>query len=347
MEGAYFKKVTALILVLILLVLSFLILRPILLSIVFGFILAFIFYPIYQLLYKATKWPNFSATILTLLLILIILLPIWFFTPIFIDQAFKIYTSSQHLDYVTPLKTIFPSLFASEQFSAEVGGVLHSFVTKIANSLLNYLSEFILNFPTLLLQSAVVLFAFFFALRDKDKILEYVKSLLPFTREVEEKIFRSSRDITASVLYGQVIVGIVQGIIIAIGFFLFGVPNAFLFSVLATVAAILPVIGPMLVWIPVLLYLLITGNAFAAIGILIFGLISSNIDSILRPLFISKMTRISSAIILIGMIGGLFMFGVLGLILGPLILAYLLIILEVLRNPKSSKSLSSLLKKTR
>ena len=121
----------------------------------------------------------------------------------------------------------------------------------------------------------------------------------------------------------------------------------FLFSVLATIAAVLPIIGPFLVWLPIVIYLLMSGNAFSAIGVLIFGIIASNIDNVLRPLFISKMTRISSAVILVGMVGGLFLFGILGLILGPLILSYLLIIFEVLRNPRPQKGLFPLLKKTR
>jgi predicted PurR-regulated permease PerM len=342
MESAYFKKSAAIVFVLVLLILAFLVLRPILLSIIFGFILAFIFTPVYRVLYKITKMPNLSATIITIILLIIILLPIWFFTPMIMDQAFKLYLSAQQADYVTPLKAIFPSLFASEQFALEMGGVLQSFVTKATNSLLNYFSDLILNVPALLLQAMVVLFTFFFALRDRVKITEYVKSLLPFSKELERRIFQSSKDITASVLYGQVVIGIIQGIIIAIGFFVFGVPNALFFSVLATVAAVLPIIGPMLVWIPVAVYLLLSGNTFATIGILIFGLIASNIDNVLRPLFIARMTNISSAIILIGMVGGLFLFGILGLILGPLILAYLLIIFDALRGKNPSKNFHSL-----
>jgi len=344
MESAYFKKLTAIAFVLILLILAFLVLRPILLSIVFGFILAFIFSPVYKVVYKITKMPNFSATLITIILLIIIILPIWFFTPMIIDQAFKIYLSAQQADYVTPIKAVFPSLFASEQFALEMGGVLQSFVTKATNSLLNYFSELILNSPAILLQALVVLFVFFFALRDRTKIVDYAKSLLPFSKELENKIFQSSREITKSVLYGQIIIGVIQGIIMAIGFFIFGVPNALLFSVLVLIAGVLPIIGPMLIWLPVLFYLLISGETFAAIGVLVFGIISSNSENLLRPLFISKMTRIPSAIILVGMIGGLFLFGILGLILGPLILAYLLIILEALRGTYSSKDFHSFLK---
>lgn len=338
MEDPYFRKAAALIIILVLLVVSFLIIRPIILSIIFGFILAFIFSPIYKLLLKLTKMPTLSAAIITIFLLLIIILPLWFFTPTLIEQGLKFYDSAQKADYVTPLKTIFPSLFASEQFSTEIGGVLHSFITKTANSFLNYLEEFILNLPTIMLQFLVILFTFFFALRDKDSLLDYIKNLLPFSKEIERKIFQYSKDITASVLYGEVIVGLLQGIIMAIGFFLFGVPNALLLSVLVTLMGILPIVGPMIVWLPVLFYMLISGNSLAAIGILVFGLIASNVDNPLKSLLISKMTKVHSAVILVGMIGGLFMFGLLGLIIGPLILSYLLIIFEVFRGNRSSST---------
>jgi len=137
--------------------------------------------------------------------------------------------------------------------------------------------------------------------------------------------------------------GVIQGLVIAIGLFIFGVPNALLLSLLAVVAGILPIVGPMLVWIPVVAYLFLQANTLAAVGILIFGIIGSNIDNILRPFLVSKMAKIHSGVVLVGMIGGLFLFGILGLILGPLILSYLLIILEVYieRNNSSDSKASN------
>jgi len=336
MENKYIKKIMSVAILVILLVLSFFILKPILLSIILGCLLAFIFTPIYKALFKLTKSPNFSATLICIFLILIIVLPLWFFTPTIIDQAFKIYLSAQQIDFVTPIQNIFPALFDSEQFSIEVGTMIHSFVTKTLNSLVNGLAQIILNFPTLLLQFLVVLFSFYFVLRDRIALIGYLKTLLPFSKEIEEKIFKASKEITSSVLYGQLILGVIQGIVIAIGFFIFGVPHALLFSLIATIAGILPIIGTMMVWLPMMIYLFVMGNTFAAVGILLFGLVSSNIDNLLRPFLVSKMTKLHSGIVLIGMIGGIFFFGILGLILGPLILAYLLILLEIYKDKGSS-----------
>ncbi len=336
MNDPYFKKILTTILLAVLIVLAFFLLKPLLLSIIFGIILAFIFSPVYDWLHKKTKMRNLSATLLCVLLILLIIVPLWFLVPVAINESIKIYLASQQMDLVTPLKNFFPSLFASEQLSSEIGSVISSFVTKITNSLMNYFSKLILNFPTLFLQFLVVLFTFFFILRDKEHIIKYVQSLLPFSKEVETKLFKSSRGITVSVLYGQVVIGIVQGIVAGLGFFIFKVPSALLLTILAALAGIFPIIGTAIIWVPVVIYLLVGGNTFAALGVLLFGILSSIIESFLKPVFVSKRTNLNPSIILISMLGGLFMFGILGIILGPLIIAYLLIILDIYRDKKVS-----------
>ena len=338
MDEKYIKKVTSLLILVILIVLSFLLLRPILLSIIVGIILAFIFSPIYNWLYRCTKIKNLSAGILVAVLLILIILPIWFLTPILVDQSIKIYTSAQQADFVTPLKTVFPDLFASEEFSAEVGSIVHSFVTRIANYFVNAISGIILNFPVLFLKMLVVFFTFFFVLRDKEKIIQDIKSILPFSRSIKKRLFDSSKAITGAVIYGQVIIGSIQGVVLGIGLFIFRVPNALILTAVSILAGIFPIIGTGIVWIPLTIYLVIAGNTLAAIGVLLFGIISSSLDNFIRPIIVSKRTELNSSIILIGMIGGLFLFGILGVILGPLILAYLLILLELYRTKKVSET---------
>jgi predicted PurR-regulated permease PerM len=339
MEDAYFKKIMTIVIVAILSVLAFLLLKPILISIITGILLAYVFIPVYKIFHKYTKSKNFSAIIISVVLVILIVVPFWFLTPVVIDQSIKIYFASQQMDFVTPLKKIFPSFFASEQFSNEIGAVIHSFVTKTTNSLMNTFSELLLNLPVLSLHLMVVAFIFFFVLRDHEEIVEYIRSLLPFTKDVEKKLFDNTKGITNSVIYGQIVIGLIQGIITGLGFFIFGVSNALLLTLLATLAGILPIIGTGLVVVPVVAYLLIAGNTVPAIGVSIFGIISSTIDNVLRPIIVSKRTQIHSGVLLVGMISGIFLFGVLGLILGPLILSYLLVILEVYRNKKSPEFL--------
>jgi predicted PurR-regulated permease PerM len=332
MDEEYFGKIMTALILIVLVVLSFLLIKPILLSIILGILLSFIFTPVYKWLYKHTDSKNLSASLIIFLLILIIVIPLWFLTPILIDQAFKIFQATLQLDFISPLKSIFPKFFASEQFSSEIGSILSSFTTRVANSIVTSLSNLILDFPRIALHFLVVLFTFFFVLRDSDKVIAYLKSLLPFPREVETKLFQYTGEITKSVLYGQIIIGIIQGIIAGFGFFIFGVPNALFLALLAILAGVFPIIGTPIIWIPVVIYMFMAGNDVAGWGVLVFGILSSTIDNILRPIFVAKMTRLHSSVVLISMIGGLFFFGLLGLILGPLIIAYLLIILELYRK---------------
>jgi len=119
------------------------------------------------------------------------------------------------------------------------------------------------------------------------------------------------------------------------GFFIFNISNAFLLTFLAILAGIFPIIGPTIIWVPLSIFLLTSGNTFQAVGIIVFGGISSTIDNLIRSVIISKRTAVYSPVVLIGMIGGFFYFGVLGILLGPLILSYFLIGIEIYRNKKS------------
>ena len=334
MEEEYQKRILSNIILILVIVAAFFVIKPILMAIIFGLILAFIFSPVYNWFFKITKLKTLSALLLCFFLIILVAVPFWFLTPLFLEQGFEIYLASQKTDFVTPLQTIFSSLFPSEELSKEVGSIIYSFVTNTINSFLKYLSNILLNFPILCLQALVVFFTLFFVIRDKKEFIDYIKSLLPFSKDIEDKLFEYTRGITASVLYGQILVGILQGVIAGIGFFIFGVPNALFFTFLAILAGVFPILGPFIVWVPIFIYLLINNLTSPALGVFLFGMVSSTIDNFLRPLIISKKTGAHSSIVAIGMIGGVLVFGVLGVVLGPLILIYLLVLLELYRKKK-------------
>jgi predicted PurR-regulated permease PerM len=334
MDADVTKKVLTGVILVILIVASIFVLKPIIMSIILGVILAFIFTPIYDFAFKYIKRKNITAFLMCLLLICLIVIPLWYIAPIAINQSIKFYMNSQSIDFVTPLRSIFPSIFQSQQFSNEIGLAIHSFVTKTTSSLMNSLSNVILNFPTLFLQLLVAFFSFFFVLRDKEDLIVYIQSLIPFSKDVEKRLFKSSKDLTISILFGQIVIGIVQGITVGIGLFIFKVPNALLITILAMVAGMFPIVGTTIVWVPVAIYLLIAGNTVSALGVVMFGLIASVIEALFKPIFISRRAKMNSSLILFGMVGGILLFGLLGIILGPLILAYLFIVIEAYRDKK-------------
>ena len=198
MEDEYLKRATITFVLLVLAFLSFLVLKPILLSIILAIILVVIFSPIHNWLLRILNSRTLSASLICLFLFFLIVIPFWFLIPIFVQQSFQLYVVSQQIDFVTPLKTIFPSFFASDQFSNEIGSIISSFTTKTTNAFVNWLSQIILNFPKISLQILVIFFTFFFVLRDKEYFEDYLKNILPFNKDVKEKLFKSSKAVKVS-----------------------------------------------------------------------------------------------------------------------------------------------------
>jgi predicted PurR-regulated permease PerM len=128
-------------------------------------------------------------------------------------------------------------------------------------------------------------------------------------------------------------VGIIQGITAGIGFWLFGVPEAVLLTVASMIAVIVPYLGSAIIWIPVAVGLMMTVSMTKGILLLLYGIVIIGvIENIIRPYIVSKKTKISFAVILIGMVGGFQLLGLIGLIVGPLILDYLLLFIEFYRQ---------------
>ncbi len=328
------QKIVAIVLTGVLFVLSFFVLSPIMISLLSGVILGFAFLPIYEFIQKKVKNKNLAASIVCAIIVLLIIVPLWFLTPVLLKQSVQIFTSTQNMDFVTPLKSIFPSAFVSPDVSLELTNAIHSLVTNLTHSAVSAISDILLSFPTLFLQLLVVLFIFFFVLRDNSELVSYIQSVLPFSKDIEKKIFNSSKDITFSIIYGQILIGIIQGILTGLGFYLLGIPNALFLGVLATILGVIPLIGPALIWVPVAIFSLLNGSIWTTLGVIFIGIVNLLFENSVKPMIISKRTNVHPGVILLGMVGGVFFFGIVGFIIGPLILAYLLIIIEIYRDKK-------------
>lgn len=327
-----FKNAITIALIAGLFILAIMIVKPVAMSILFGILLAYIFYPVYKWVLSKLKNENLSALLICAGLIAIILFTGWLIFSSLANQAVDLYFSLQNTNLANVVSEILPN-FLSSELSSNLAGSLNSFISNLLANFLSKFTSFILNLPIIMIQLFIVVFVFFFSLRDGKKGVDYVKSLSHLGKETQEKFFKQFKDITNSVLLGQIVIGIAQGIVAGIGYFIFGVPNALILTLLTMFVGIIPLIGPWLVWLPVNIYLFIIGRTGAGIGLLIYGLvIISWIDIFIRPLMVSRKTEINSAIVIIGMLGGLFVFGILGLIIGPLVLAYVLLVVELYRK---------------
>tara|TARA_Y100000310_G_C20657764_1_gene802922 strand:+ start:394 stop:1440 length:1047 start_codon:yes stop_codon:yes gene_type:complete len=313
-------------------VLAVIIIKPVFISILFGILLAYLLYPLYTFTLSKIKNENLSALLIGAGLLVIIAGVITLIFSSLITQATNLYLGLQNIDLTNVVRDIVPG-FLSTETSAIFVSSINTFISKVLADSLTGFSNFILEIPIFLLQLFVVMFIFFFSLRDGKRGIEYLKSLSPLNKETQQRFFKQFKDITHSVLVGQVVIGIAQGLLAGLGYWIFGVPNALILTALTMLVGIIPLIGPWLVWLPVDIYLFATGRSGAGLGLLIYGLvIVSWIDTIIRPLVVSRKAQINSAIVIIGMIGGLFVFGILGLIIGPLVLAYVLLIIELYRK---------------
>jgi predicted PurR-regulated permease PerM len=334
------KKILFVTLLVLLAILAFFIVKPVLLSVLGGLILAYLFLPVHKFLVKYLKSPLLSAIIVSTLLLAIIILSLWFLLPLISQEVFSLYKGSQQLDLTSLMQTIFPS--ASEQFISQVDLTVGNALNKVTSSIISSMVNLLLNFATVSLQLLLVAFVFFFSLKDADKLKSFASGLLPLHRTQEIKLSQQFEDITKSILYGQIVAGSIQGLLAALALYLFHIPNALFLSFLAFILSILPVIGPGFIYVPVTIYLIVSGNPLAAIGFFLFNIIIvSPIESLFRAHFVSKKTNLSQAIVLIGMIGGIFMFSVLGLIIGPLVFAYVITFLRAYKDKTISSFFES------
>ncbi len=327
-----FREVLRYILVVALFILAFLVIKPIIFPIIYGLLLAYILYPIYKYFLTKLKNKNLSAVLICIGLFVILLILFSLILGTIFNQLINFYLSLQEIDTISVIKASLPGIISPE-ISTNIANSIETSLSSLLAKTTNYIGDFILNLPTLLLQILVVFLILFFALRDGEEAFDYFKSLSPLQKETQAKFFKHFKGITESVLIGQIVIGVIQGLIAGIGYFIFGVPNALLLTALTVIIGIIPIIGPWFVWIPVDIYLFVSGRPGAGIGLFIYGLILINwVDTIIRPMIVSRKTQINPAIVLIGMIGGIFVFGLIGLIIGPLILAYVLLVLELYRK---------------
>jgi len=311
-------------------VLAFLILKPIMIPIIFGLLFAYIFIPLYKKIKSKVKGKNISALLLLTGIVILITLPLFYIVPVLINQSFQAYVSIQNVNMNEIV-----SGFVQGELSSTIAISIDNLIGQIFSGFLNQLRDLLINLPSMLLQFAVFLFTFYFATRDADELTAYVSTLSPFSNATEKKFLKEFRGITNAIIFGQVLIGIVQGLAVGVGLFFLGVPMTLMLTFIASIVSMIPVLGSWIVWMPVGLYLIVAGQTFDGVFLLLYGgLFVSTIDNLLRPYLLSKQSNLPIALSVIGTIGGLYFFGIAGLVLGPLVLAYVLIIIEFYQQGK-------------
>lgn len=328
------NKVVVLLLIIGVFIAAIFILKPIIVSIFLGIFIAYIVHPLYSPIKKWIKRDNLATATFCVLLTALIIIPLFFLLPIFVKEIFNAYLYVQKIDLTSAIAGLFGSFF-SDDITRVIAVQANLFIVKFFNfSMISFSSAFS-DLPTLMLKFAVFLFTFYFITRDSQKIKTYLSELSPLSKSTEDRFAQEFRNITNAVIFGQIVVGIIQGLCLGLGMWLLGVPKAGFLTVVGAIVSIIPMVGAWLVWVPVSMYLIVSGQTLSGTILFLYGLLFvSTIDNILRPYFISKRSSVGTLVAILGIVGGLYTFGVMGLIIGPLVLSYFMIIIEFYRQGK-------------
>ncbi len=326
-------------LLIIFLVLAILVIRFIFISVLAGIILAYLLFPVYNFLLKYLKNKNLTAFLVCIIFILVIGLGLWFGAKALSDQAYQFYKNVKEYNLVEKISDFLTSsIIKNEEFANYIGSQIKVSLLGIGKGILAKANEFITNILSFLIQLFVAFFTMFYFLRDGDKIYKEIESLLPFEEKIKQKIKKRTQEVTKGVIYGRFVVGIIQGLVAGIGYYVFGVKQPLLFTVLSIFFAILPFVGAWLVWIPVgINFIFYAGWQIGILHFLYHLIITNQIDNVISPYIVGKTARMNNVVVLIGMVGGVAAFGIVGLIVGPLIFEYLFILLEVYKEYLSKK----------
>ncbi len=292
---------------------GFLILKPYLMAFIGGAIVAYLLYPTHSRLKKYISNVG-SATAITAGVFGLFMLLLTYGIRLIVNEFGNVYGVVSSLNELT------------------TNQILLSIINTGMAKATNILSQQINAIPHLVLSVIIFFISLFFLMLEGEKLLAWAKHFLPMSSVNREVVVsRISQNIDAFV-HVQIVIGIIQGIAAAIGFWMFGVPYPLLAGLAAAVLSIMPIIGVYVLYIAISIYLFYIGDVNTGVLLLTYGIIiGSLLDYVVRPFFFGKKAKIHPLIIFLGIFGGLELFGLIGIILGPILLLITAIVLKEIK----------------
>lgn len=336
-------KVFFILLLLFSLYLGFSLIAPFIHTLIFSTVLAVLFAPIYQWALVWAKGRRAAASAITVAIIVFcLLLPMTFLVMALINQgvtsliALNAWVAQADpgtmvnlgflSEYETWLHQKLPFLRLNE-FDIQSSVVQYS--KDFAQIMLTTGSTLVKNAAGLILHFLLMVFILFYFLRDGSKMVEYLKQLSPLRSRQEDYIIESLKRVARGVLMGCLLVAVLQGIAGGVGLAIVGIP-AFFWGAMMALASLIPVLGTGLVWVPATTYLILIGDWKMAIFLSLWcGVFVVGIDTVLRPIFMREASRVSTFYIFLAILGGVYSFGMLGIFYGPLILSFVMVMLQI------------------
>ncbi|WP_436344597.1 AI-2E family transporter [Natronorubrum sp. FCH18a] len=303
-----------------------LMIAPILQYVMAAALLAFVLYPAHDRL-KPRLGPRLSALALTGFAIVAAVVPLLVISVVVLQTVVSFLNGFDEEHAVETARGI-----AIDDLGLEIDhveAIEAAILTEVESSLSDAVEIALLELVGLLNASIemglgliVFVFLLYYLLVDGPALVAWLSEVAPIDPHVRDELLEEVSTVTWAVIYSHVLVAVVEGLLGGLGFYLLGVPNVAFWTVIMIVVAFLPAIGVWLVWGPAVGYLAATSGPWPAVALLIYGVaVLSVVDNYLRAVFVDRGSGLHPAVVIVGVIGGIYLLGIMGLFLGPVLLA--------------------------
>jgi predicted PurR-regulated permease PerM len=295
--------------------------------------------PVYRRLNIMFKGHRHLASVSTLLLmIVVVLIPLFLLVGLIVGQAIDVGQTvtpwvKQNLeqpDKLTAYLQQLPFYEYTEPYREIILEKAGQLVGTISNWIVGGLSQATLGTANFLFMTFVFLYTMYFFQMDGARLIKKILYYLPLNSDDENLMLNKFTSVTRATLKGSMMIGILQGGLAGSAFAVAGIDNAVFWGTVMAVLSVIPSIGSALVWIPASIILIMQGSVTAGVGLMVFcGLIVGSLDNFLRPILVGKDTKMHELMIFFGTLGGILMFGIAGIFIGPLIASLFVTIWEL------------------
>lgn len=304
---------------------------PFLSAILGALVLTVLFKPAYRRIVNKFG-PSFSAIIIIIISLAVIIVPLFFLGKLLVAEVGIIARNQPVLNDV--FHRI--ELLSGEKINIESSG------ERLSLTILSYLqsaiSSFLGSVSKIMANLFIMYFVFYYLLASDRRIIESLKELIPFSKKNREKLIREFAIVTDYTIAGTGLIALIQAVIMSASFYAFGIKGAVLWGAVSFVLAFIPG-GTALIWIPAAGILFLNQNYLASILMLLIGLlVVSNVDNVIRPLMARKYLKMHPLSVIAGIFIGVKFFGVVGVIVGPLMISYFFLILKMYKQEYSGKT---------
>ncbi|HVW14647.1 MAG TPA: AI-2E family transporter [Mucilaginibacter sp.] len=294
-------------------------------SILGAIVLFTIFRPMYCDLVDKKNWNRtISALIIMLISLIVIIIPMLFLCIMVVNKLSGLNSSSFPIqDWIYRIDIFASHHLGQPKLAEDTLQKLGAYATQLFPSIISGIGNILL---TLL----VMYFLLFFMLTQKDAFETGVLKYAPFREQHALRFSEALRNATYSNVLGQGIIALTQGTLLALGFFVFGLPDPVFWGAIGAFISFLPVVGAPTLTIPAAIILMATDHVLKGVLLLAYGLLFiGNIDNVLRMIINKRVANTHPIISVMGVFIGLPLFGILGLVFGPLLLSYFLLLIEI------------------